>query len=176
MKKNEQLHIKLGLEKDQSSGEITLNIQFDNNSNCYAYTLSRDINSHREMSKYFPEYSGSYVLLQRMTDYAAGIDTYDKTIQSSPEQISLYANYPNPFNSSTQIDYYLPNAGVVMIKIFNIQGRLVHTLVNQKKASGHHSAIWDGRSDKGSFVTSGIYIYQIQSNNQIKNRKLLLLK
>ena len=128
------------------------------------------------MGKYFPEYSGSYVLLQRMTDYATGIYDHDKTIQSSPEQLSLYANYPNPFNSSTRIEYDLPQTSRVSIKIFNMQGQLVHTLVNQTKASGHHSAIWDGRSDKGNIVSSGIYIYQIQINNQIKNRKLLLPK
>jgi photosystem II stability/assembly factor-like uncharacterized protein len=152
------------------------NIIFDNDDICYAYTLSSDINSHWEMNKYFKEYSGSYVLLQRMTDYATGIYDHDKTIQYSPEQISLYANYPNPFNSSTHIEYYLPQDGVVTIKIFNITGQLLRTLVNESQKSGHYSVTWDGYSDFGMPVSSGIYIYQLRCNGQIKNRKLLLIK
>jgi photosystem II stability/assembly factor-like uncharacterized protein len=152
------------------------NIIFDNDDIGYAYTLSSDINSHWEMSKYFTEYSGSYVLLQRMTDHSTSIHDHERPYQPKTDHIRLYPNYPNPFNSSTRIDYYLPAAGDVMIKIFNISGQLVRTLVSQTKASGHHSVIWDGQSDKGSFISSGIYIYQLQSNNQIKNHKLLLLK
>jgi photosystem II stability/assembly factor-like uncharacterized protein len=149
------------------------NIKFDHDGNGYAYTLSADISGNFNLMK---ESSGSYVLLQIMTENGTPIYDQENLIQSTPQQIILYANYPNPFNSSTRIDYYLPAAGDVMIKIFNIRGQLVRTLVNQPQKSGHRSAIWDGRSDKGSMVSSGMYIYQIQSNNQTKNRKLLLMK
>jgi photosystem II stability/assembly factor-like uncharacterized protein len=153
-------------------GEIR-HIKFDHEGNGYAYTFYSTILMEWDMEN---EYSGSYVLLQRMLGDETGIDDHNKDIKSIPEHIRLYPNYPNPFNSSTRIDYYLPAAGDVMIKIFNVRGQLVRTLVSQTKASGHHSAVWDGRSDKGGMVSSGMYIYQIQSNNQIKNRKLLLLK
>jgi photosystem II stability/assembly factor-like uncharacterized protein len=149
------------------------NIKFDHDGNGYAYTLSADISDNFNLMK---ESSGSYVLLQVMTDHGTPIDDQENPIQSTPQQISLHPNYPNPFNASTKIEYYLPQTATVSLKIFNIQGQLVRTLVNQVQSSGHHSTIWDGRSDQGNVVSSGMYICQVQSNNQLKNRKLLLLK
>ncbi|MEJ2545749.1 MAG: YCF48-related protein, partial [Calditrichaceae bacterium] len=104
-------------------------------------------------------------------------DIYDYDISDlQPKEISLSQNFPNPFNSTTCIKYSLPKQGFVSLKIYNIQGQLVRTLLNRKKAAGNYSAIWDGRSDRGKVVSSGMYIYQIQCNGQTKTHKLLLLK
>jgi hypothetical protein len=104
-------------------------------------------------------------------------DIYDSDITDlQPKEISLSQNFPNPFNSTTRIKYSLPNQGFVSLKIYNIRGQLVRTLLNRKKAAGNYSAIWDGRSDRGKVVSSGMYIYQIQCNGQTKTHKLLLLK
>jgi hypothetical protein len=104
-------------------------------------------------------------------------DIYDYDISDlHQKEISLSQNFPNPFNSTTRIKYSLPNQGFVSLKIYNIQGQLVRTLLNRKKAAGNYSAIWDGRSDRGKVVSSGMYIYQIQCNGQTKTHKLLLLK
>jgi photosystem II stability/assembly factor-like uncharacterized protein len=149
------------------------NIIFDTNGNGYAYTLSNNLYDN---SNFIYTCSGSYVLLQRMTDPSTDIHDHQKIKQLYPEQISLYPNYPNPFNAITRIEYYLPNMGVVSLKIFNIQGQLIRTLVNQTKISGHHSATWDGNTDSGISASSGVYLYQLQCNKQTKNRKLLLLK
>jgi photosystem II stability/assembly factor-like uncharacterized protein len=149
------------------------NIEFDHDGNGYAYTLSADILDNFDLMK---ESSASYVLLQIMTDHGTPIDDQENLIQSTPGQISLYPNYPNPFNAKTRIEYYIPKPGDVQLKIFDVQGRLICTLVNKTQESGQYLAVWDGRSDSGNMVSSGVYIYQLQSNNQIKNRKLLFLK
>jgi photosystem II stability/assembly factor-like uncharacterized protein len=153
-------------------GEIC-NIKFDHDGNGYGYTFCSAIPMEWELET---EFSGSYVMLQRMLSNETGINDLDKTFQLNPEQIILFENYPNPFNSSTHIEYYLPQEGIVSIKIFNITGQLLRTLVNESQKSGHYSVTWDGYSDFGMLVSSGIYIYQLRCNGQIKNRKLLLIK
>jgi photosystem II stability/assembly factor-like uncharacterized protein len=143
---------------------------FDNAGNGYAYTLS-SIGGH---SGYLND-PCSHIQFLRIRNNVNGLDYHDSR-KSLPGSIKLYNNYPNPFNATTRIEYYLPQAGIVVLKIYNIQGQLVCTLMNQSLKSGQHSTIWDGRSDKGSMVSSGMYIYQLQCNDQTKNRKLLLLK
>ena len=93
-----------------------------------------------------------------------------------PAKITLLQNYPNPFNSTTHIEYSLPKPGFVSLKIFNIQGQLVSMLVNQSQKSGKHSTVWDGLSDSGVAVSSGVYFYQLRFADQVKTHKLLLLK
>ena len=149
------------------------NVEFDHEGNGYAYTFYSAIPIQWDMEN---EFSGSYVLLQRMLNDEMSVDDYNKHSTSIPDQICLYPNYPNPFNSSTHIEYYLPQAGVVSIKIYNIQGQLVRTLVNESQKSGHYSVTWDGYSDFSIPLSSGIYIYKLLSSNQIRTRKLLLLK
>ncbi|MBN2008961.1 T9SS type A sorting domain-containing protein [candidate division KSB1 bacterium] len=136
-------------------------ITFDNKNNGYAYTINWQ--------------SDNYAHLLRMKNSLIGIDR-DNPASRQPRTITLSQNYPNPFNALTRIDYYLPNSGSVSIKIINLQGQVVCTLVNESKNSGHYSATWDGRSDAGIPVSSGIYFYQLHCNGTPKNQKLLLLK
>jgi photosystem II stability/assembly factor-like uncharacterized protein len=152
---------------------IIRNISFDSYGNGYAYTLPSVLTS-QGIDDFYANESGTYVYLLRLKNGNVGID-YDSP-HIKPEIMSLSPNYPNPFNSTTRIDYYLPKPGIVSLKIFNIQGQLVRTLVNKSIASGHYSTIWDGQSNTGSLVSSGMYIYQLQCNGQVKNHKLLLLK
>ncbi len=90
----------------------------------------------------------------------AGINTYN-----------LSQNYPNPFNPTTTINYQIPNAGHVILKVFNILGQEVATLVNEIKPAGKYSIKFDG-----SELPSGVYVYRIEAGNFISARKLLLLK
>ncbi len=149
------------------------NINFDHQGNGYAYTLCSDINKYWDTEI---EYSGSYVLLQRMLNGTTALDNPGKSRQPDVEQIILYPNYPNPFNTRTSIKYYLQKSGIVSLKVFNIQGQLVRTLVKQSQESGYHSIVWDGYSDLGRPVSSGVYLYQLRFNGQTRNRKLILLK
>ena len=77
------------------------------------------------------------------------------------KDFSLAQNYPNPFNPSTTIRYELPAISSVTIKIYNILGQEVRTLVNQVQTAGQRSAIWDSKNNFGRVVSSGVYFYRI---------------
>lgn len=79
--------------------------------------------------------------------------------------------YPNPFNSSTTIEYNLPEAGLVTIDIYDILGRKVETLVNKEQPAGFHQVIWDAMDH-----SSGIYFNRIQAGDFTLTKKMLLLK
>jgi len=93
-----------------------------------------------------------------------------------PSVYGLSQNYPNTFNPSTQIAYQLPQAGHVSLKIYNIKGELVCTLVNQYKEAGHHTVIWDGKNENGEEVASGVYFYRMVSNDFKATKKMIMLK
>ena len=80
-------------------------------------------------------------------------------------------NYPNPFISSTKINYQLPAEGVVSLKIYNAYGKEVATLVNEKQSGGSHSI-----SYKGQDLSSGVYYYTLRYNDQVKSTKKLIVK
>ncbi len=86
-------------------------------------------------------------------------------------------NYPNPFNPETMIVYELPFDSEVNVAIYDIQGRLIQTLVqNQLKSAGQHAITWDGRDMQGNAVASGVYFYQLQSDKLNQTKRCLLMK
>ena len=102
---------------------------------------------------------------------------------SLPKEFALHQNYPNPFNATTTIHYDLKENGKVSLKIYNMLGQEVRTLVNKRQLAGQRSITWDGRNNSGQTVSSGIYIYRIwvstsskEAGDFIKSRKMVLLK
>jgi len=93
-----------------------------------------------------------------------------------PQQYSLEQNYPNPFNPETQINFSLPQSGFVELKIYDLLGSEVATLLNQEYKAGTYSVDWNGKNQYEEQVSSGIYIYKITAGNFVKTRKMLLLK
>ncbi|PIP76328.1 MAG: hypothetical protein COW85_14815 [Ignavibacteria bacterium CG22_combo_CG10-13_8_21_14_all_37_15] len=87
------------------------------------------------------------------------------------ESFYLYQNYPNPFNPSTTITYQLPKNGNVTLKIFDILGNEVKTLVNEQKEMGRYTVHFDASS-----LASGMYIYRLRANDYTSTKKMLLLK
>jgi len=85
-------------------------------------------------------------------------------------------NFPNPFNPSTTIKLNLPRAGEVSLKIFNVRGELVRTLVDGQMTAGEHSIIWDGKSDAGNQAASGVYFYETRANGEVEINKMALVK
>ncbi|MCD4691697.1 MAG: lamin tail domain-containing protein, partial [Calditrichales bacterium] len=77
----------------------------------------------------------------------------------------LYQNYPNPFNPQTTISYQLPVNGDIALKIYDMLGREVRTLVNENKTAGYHSVVWNGIDNSGRQVSSGVYFYQLKIDN-----------
>lgn len=93
-----------------------------------------------------------------------------------PQDYSLEQNYPNPFNAGTVIRFAQPVDGNVRIDVFNILGRKVKTLVNEFRSAGTHQTDWDGRSDDGIEVATGVYFYRITTDGFSSTRKMVLLK
>ena len=93
-----------------------------------------------------------------------------------PIQFYLSQNYPNPFNSKTVIEYSINQPSFVQLKVLNILGKEVRTLVKEYKTPGEYKIIWDGKNNIGGELTSGVYIYQLNSNSKVEKRKLIMLK
>lgn len=97
--------------------------------------------------------------------------------QLIPSNYKLYQNFPNPFNPVTTIRYALPKSERVTLKIYNLLGKEVITLVkNEQKAKGYHVALWDGRDEEGLRVSNGIYFYKLQTNSFTDRKKMILTK
>ena len=116
-------------------------------------------------------------LLNLLSGDLKGID-----IKSAlPSKFALHQNFPNPFNSATTICYDLPEGADVTLKIYNIMGRHVTTLVDKKEAAGYKRVVWDGKSRYGGELSSGMYILQLIAEGTTKGtytkaKKMLLVK
>lgn len=93
-----------------------------------------------------------------------------------PARVKLDQNYPNPFNPGTTIRFEIQKAGALTLKIYNLLGEEVRTLVDSKKTAGAHAVYWDGKNNVGAPVSSGSYIYRLVAGNTVLNGKMLLIK
>jgi hypothetical protein len=96
---------------------------------------------------------------------------WENSEENVPTTFWLKQNYPNPFNSTTTIEYYIPISTHVLLKVFDLLGRKVATLVNEKKTIGVHKAVFNATS-----LPTGVYFCRLQAGNYVETRKLLLLK
>ena len=93
--------------------------------------------------------------------------------------LELTQNYPNPFNPSTTINYNVDASGMVSLKVYDIMGRLVRTLVEGHRSSGNlagYNVVWDGKDSQGQQVSAGLYIYSLQTPGGNMTKKMVLLK
>ncbi|MFC1729560.1 FlgD immunoglobulin-like domain containing protein, partial [candidate division KSB1 bacterium] len=97
-------------------------------------------------------------------------------VRPVPEKFHLSQNYPNPFNPETKIRFQLPRNAHVSLKVYNILGQEVATLVNRDMESGFHSLNWNGRNNAGVRVASGVYIYELRTAEFSMAKKMLLIK
>jgi hypothetical protein len=105
---------------------------------------------------------------------SSGVD-YAGTGDTPPLQLGA-ANHPNPFNPVTTIRYAAPRAGDLTLKVFNVRGELVRTLVSGRVGRGEHSIDWNGRDDRGSGVASGVYFYEVRRAHDARVGKMTLVK
>ncbi len=103
-------------------------------------------------------------------------NTIEEPVIQNLSSIYLKQNYPNPFNPETKINYSLNKEGLTTLKILNIKGQLVKTLVNENKAGGDYSINWDGTDNLNKPVASGVYYYRLQVGNRVKTKSLILVK
>jgi hypothetical protein len=131
------------------------------------FTLT--ITSNQEASNRFP-YTVSLPLILNE-------DTTSNKDSINPISTSiLQQNYPNPFNAQTTIAFTLLNAGNIQINVYNTRGQLVRKLIDGFVENGNHTIVWDGKDDNNRELASGIYFYQMISDDNISTRRAILLK
>jgi hypothetical protein len=101
----------------------------------------------------------------------------------APGTYALYQNYPNPFNPSTTIAYALPVASTVSLRVYNVLGQEVATLLNGSLAAGRHESVWNGKDGAGLAAASGIYFYRLEASAQdgsgarrVEIRKMIMVR
>lgn len=110
---------------------------------------------------------GNWPNLTEQLPIWTSISLYEKM----PGEYKLYQNYPNPFNPTTMIEFSLPEATLVVMKVFNVTGREVEELVNEEVSAGNHQVVFDG-----SNYSSGIYYYKITADNYFQVHKMILIR
>ena len=121
---------------------------------------------------------GEAGIIMKLTFQGVLTSIDDATIANflKPDRFQLLQNYPNPFNPNTTISYRLPKRSEVILKVYNLLGQEVRTLVNTIQWPGEHKVAWDGKDQFERTVSSGIYVYSLQSENYFDSRKMLFLK
>ena len=110
-------------------------------------------------------------LMKKIYTLLTSIVTSSESILETPDQIFLSQNYPNPFNPSTNISFELPQSELVQLKVYNMLGQEVASLVDGRMNSGYHTVNFDA-----SRLSSGVYIYQLMAGNQSITKKMMLIK
>jgi len=108
----------------------------------------------------------------------AGTEAFVKAEQERllPEELTLWPNYPNPFSRTTTIEYTIPKDANVQLQVYDILGRRVATLVDERQASGLHTVQWNGTGGSGQPLASGIYFGRIIVDGQTATRKMTLVR
>ena len=118
---------------------------------------------------YVNHHQSFYAYFERLTDLAQKSTTVQTTCH-------LEQNYPNPFNPSTDICYTLARPEFTVLKIYNVRGELVRTLVSAQKLAGEYHEQWDATDESGSKVPSGVYFYKLTAGRFRQTRRMLLLE
>jgi len=119
--------------------------------------------------------SGPVKVLRILEETATGI--WKPWTVITPTDYKVNQNYPNPFNPSTTISFSLPVANKVSVRIYDVQGKEIRTLIdNSLMSKGSHSVVWDGRDSHGINVASGVYLYTLEFGGYRITKKMTLLK
>jgi hypothetical protein len=135
----------------------------DSKQNNYVYIFNHLTNAWKFASYVF----GSS--FSKPADGDGDDELYDD--QNIPSVYSLEQNYPNPFNPTTKIEFQLPERNFVSLKIYDIRGNLVTSLISEDLESGYYSTYWNA-----SGIASGIYFYRIVSGSFVSTKKMILMK
>jgi hypothetical protein len=173
-----------------SEGNVTLEWTTATEINNHGFEVQRSFNSEFQTIGFVDGYgtttesksyffidknliAGSYNYRLKQVDFNGNFE-YSPIINvvvSVPNEFKLIQNYPNPFNPSTTIKYQIPNAGIVVLKVYNTLGKEVATLVNAEKPAGSYDIEFNA-----SALSSGIYFYKLQIGNFVETKKMILLR
>jgi hypothetical protein len=104
-------------------------------------------------------------------ELSGGVD-----VSLSPQRLEVNQNYPNPFNPATTISFNLPTSSKVTLKVYNLLGQEVRTLVDYNMEAGSHSISWDGRDNAGDPVSSGVYLYSLHTGEFNVVKKMIYIR
>ncbi len=136
-------------------------------------------------------FSGGYLskpvfVMERVLNWLRGssdVSDEEDEMVNLPKAIQLYQNHPNPFNPSTNIRFMVHGSPFMVhrpiqttLKVYNVRGQLVRTLLDEEKTPGEYSVTWDGKNQQGREVSSGIYFYELRAKDQSEVKKMVLLK
>jgi hypothetical protein len=105
------------------------------------------------------------------SNFAMAVSVEDQNHLGIPVQFELNQNYPNPFNPATTIKYQIPKMSIVTLKVYDVLGREVASLVYDRLSAGSYSYEWDA-----SHLTSGAYLYQLNAGEYVETKKMMLLR
>ncbi|MBD3403645.1 T9SS type A sorting domain-containing protein [candidate division GN15 bacterium] len=120
--------------------------------------------------QFTPIFNSGIVSIQISTDVG------DDPDQPLPDNYYLSQNYPNPFNPTTYIEFSIPQAGHVRLDVFNVLGRRVRTLLDDELSAGMHRVMFDGRSETGGQLSTGVYLYRLSTESYTESKKMLMMK
>jgi|GEM_PF-1731640 len=118
----------------------------------------------------------------KLSEEFRNLFTYDsithiaENTERTPAALPLTANYPNPFNLSTTINFSLPEAGHAELVIFNVTGQKIRNLLSEEMTPGEHSIVWDGCDDSGVPVTTGVYFSRLRTFDSTVSGRMMLVK
>lgn len=145
----------------------------DNNT-WYSEPTISDLDNDGVLDCAFYSYTFPYNGTYQYEVYSTGVTTEMK--ETTPRSFVLNQNFPNPFNPSTVIRFTLEKSQQVSVDIFNVEGRLIRTLVQENLSEGSHQVTWDGKDERGYNLPSGIYFYSLKGVSQHLTKKMVLLK
>jgi len=164
------------LESDTSNDARVMTTYYNSSDAYHSYAYLHNP-SGGFASWYYLSAGESQIYLFLVRAYASVHDTNTQSPEPTvPFTMALHQNYPNPFNSTTKIRYAVSVSGLVRLRVFDLMGRLVSTLVDQDESTGDHEVEWDGCTISGTVAASGVYFYQLLSGGFQGTQKMILLR
>ena len=163
--KNDNIPITPDMIDPENPPVLEFEVQFDDNLNNSSIIMS--------MASYATGDAGANPLttvFHGFGQFAGYFVALDEEV-SIPGEFALHPNFPNPFNPSTQISYFVPKESMIDISVYDISGRLIETLVNELKNYGPHSIMWNASSQ-----ASGVYFVRIKTDGFTNAQKVILTK
>lgn len=129
------------------------------------------------------EYTDENVIPGESYDYCIGavegnevIRSFTVSISLPPKPLTLYQNFPNPFNPVTTIKFFNPRPEHIALTIYDSGGRKIRSLIDADKGTGWHTVKWNGTNDSGNGVGSGVYYYRLTAGKKVITKKLVMLR
>ncbi|MEJ5351020.1 MAG: T9SS type A sorting domain-containing protein [Melioribacteraceae bacterium] len=142
----------------------------------HSYTYLNQPSEGKEPGWYYIG-DGTTISLYLIRAYVSYVLSDNKeVVELLPSSFTLEQNYPNPFNPTTTISYQIPVMTNVQIKIYDVLGREIKTLIDEIKPAGKYNVAWDGTDNYGNNVSSGVYFYKLIAGSFVQTKKMILMK